>query len=334
MGRVLLVGRLAARNLRRRPAEAALLLLAMMAATTVLTLGLVLHGVTDDPYQRTREATAGPDVVASFAPDTYMGRPADLAGLEALADAPGVSRPQRAVPGGRGRARGRRRHRVEAYTPRRGGRRCGGRVGRGARPRGGLGRPARADPRQLGTRRRRGGRGRLRRRARCRRRGPDHPEDPSVYADDAHHARTRLSRRERPLVPGRGCGGHRRGAAVPGGVLRPVLPLVRRSHGRCPTSGPAAGRAAAGRGGRRRTFHGGPGRARSGLAHRGRRPRSRPRGGVPVLCREPEAGRPGRRPGVRRRASLVVDGGTGPGVVAGHPRPGTTSWCRTRRTSC
>jgi putative ABC transport system permease protein len=91
VGRVLLVGRLAARNLRRRPAEAALLLVAMMAATTVLTLGLVLHGVTDDPYQDTREATAGPDVVASFAPDDYMGQPADLAGLEALADAPGVS---------------------------------------------------------------------------------------------------------------------------------------------------------------------------------------------------------------------------------------------------
>ena len=44
MGRVLLVGRLAARNLRRRPAEAALLLLAITAATTVLTLGLVLAG--------------------------------------------------------------------------------------------------------------------------------------------------------------------------------------------------------------------------------------------------------------------------------------------------
>jgi putative ABC transport system permease protein len=90
VGRFLLVGRLAARNLRRRPAEAALLLLAMTAATTVLTLGLVLHGVTDDPFQSTREATAGPDVVASFAPDPFIGRPADVAGLEALADAPGV----------------------------------------------------------------------------------------------------------------------------------------------------------------------------------------------------------------------------------------------------
>ena len=90
MGRILLVVRLAARNLRRRPAEAALLLLAITAATTVLTLGLVLRGVTDDPYQNTRQATAGPDVVASFAPDPATGQPADVAGMEALTDAPGV----------------------------------------------------------------------------------------------------------------------------------------------------------------------------------------------------------------------------------------------------
>src|ERR671911_870741 len=89
VGRVLLVGRLAARNLRRRPAEAALLLLAITAATTVLTLGLVLRGVTNDPYQDTREATAGPDVVASVGADPFNG-PADLAGLEALTDASGV----------------------------------------------------------------------------------------------------------------------------------------------------------------------------------------------------------------------------------------------------
>src|SRR5215217_982419 len=54
MGRVQLVYRLAARDLRRRPAEAALLLLAMTAATTTLTLGLVLHGVISRPYQTTR----------------------------------------------------------------------------------------------------------------------------------------------------------------------------------------------------------------------------------------------------------------------------------------
>ena len=91
MGRVLVVGRLAARNLRRRPGEAALLLLAIMAATTTLTLGLALRGVTEDPYASTREATAGPDVVASAAADPFVGQSADLAGLEALTDAPGVA---------------------------------------------------------------------------------------------------------------------------------------------------------------------------------------------------------------------------------------------------
>ena len=90
MGRVLLVGRLAARDLRRRPAEAALLVLAIMAATTTLTLGLVLRGMTDEPYASTREATAGPDVVASTTGDPFAGQPADLAGLEALTDASGV----------------------------------------------------------------------------------------------------------------------------------------------------------------------------------------------------------------------------------------------------
>ncbi|HMI71492.1 MAG TPA: FtsX-like permease family protein [Solirubrobacteraceae bacterium] len=90
MGRVVLVCRLAARDLRRRPAEAALLLLAIMAATTTLTLGLVLHGVTSKPYQSTREATAGPDVVAGVDPPPDGGQPADLAGLETLARSPGV----------------------------------------------------------------------------------------------------------------------------------------------------------------------------------------------------------------------------------------------------
>ena len=71
MGRILLVGRLAVRDLRRRRIEAALLLLAIMAATTTLTLGLVLRDAASDPYQSTREATNGPDVVAS------VGQPGD-----------------------------------------------------------------------------------------------------------------------------------------------------------------------------------------------------------------------------------------------------------------
>jgi ABC-type lipoprotein release transport system permease subunit len=85
MGRILLVGRLAVRDLRRRRIETALLLLAIMAATTTLTLGLVLREAASDPYQRTREATNGPDVVAS------VGQPAERSGLEAMASAPGVT---------------------------------------------------------------------------------------------------------------------------------------------------------------------------------------------------------------------------------------------------
>jgi hypothetical protein len=65
MGQILLVGRLASRDLRRRPAQSLLLLLVITAAMATLTLGLVLHGVTSKPYQQTRMATGGPDVVAS-----------------------------------------------------------------------------------------------------------------------------------------------------------------------------------------------------------------------------------------------------------------------------
>ena len=88
MGRLLLVGRLAARDLRRRPTEAALLLLAITAATSVLTLGLVLRGVIGKPYESTREATVGPDVVAALFPRT--GAAVDRTEVKALTDAPGV----------------------------------------------------------------------------------------------------------------------------------------------------------------------------------------------------------------------------------------------------
>src|SRR5262245_7954988 len=75
-----------------------------MAATTTLSLGRALHGVTDHPYESTRQATAGPDVVASVDPLPVSRTrvvPADLAGLQALADAPGVvehSGPYPAIP--------------------------------------------------------------------------------------------------------------------------------------------------------------------------------------------------------------------------------------------
>jgi putative ABC transport system permease protein len=88
MGRILVIYRLATRDLRRHPAEAALLLLAITAATATLTLGLLLNGVAGQPYERTRAATAGPDVIASVAPSA--DRPAALTTLAALLDAPGV----------------------------------------------------------------------------------------------------------------------------------------------------------------------------------------------------------------------------------------------------
>jgi putative ABC transport system permease protein len=87
MGRIALVSRLAARDLRHRPAQAALLLVVITAAMATLTLGLILHGVTSQPYQQTRAATAGPDVVASS-----VGYPAgDQSSFTALARAPGVT---------------------------------------------------------------------------------------------------------------------------------------------------------------------------------------------------------------------------------------------------
>jgi putative ABC transport system permease protein len=66
MGKIRLVGRLVGRDLRRRPGPALLLVLAITAATATLTLGLVLHGVTNQPYLQTRAETKGPDVVAQI----------------------------------------------------------------------------------------------------------------------------------------------------------------------------------------------------------------------------------------------------------------------------
>jgi len=82
VGRILLVCRLAVRDLRRRPAEGVLLLLAIAAATTVLTLGLALRHVISTPYESTREATAGPDVVVTMsAADRRPDRVTDVSGL-------------------------------------------------------------------------------------------------------------------------------------------------------------------------------------------------------------------------------------------------------------
>jgi putative ABC transport system permease protein len=64
VGKIRIIGRLVRRDLRRHPGPAVLLVLAITAATATLTLGLVLDGVTNHPYQQTRAATNGPDVVA------------------------------------------------------------------------------------------------------------------------------------------------------------------------------------------------------------------------------------------------------------------------------
>lgn len=95
MSRLLLIGRLTVRDLQRRSAEAVLLLLAIAAATTTLTLGLALAGVTNQPFQQTKAATAGPDIVASYADLPPMPRAdspaAGLAALTALRRARGVT---------------------------------------------------------------------------------------------------------------------------------------------------------------------------------------------------------------------------------------------------
>ncbi len=83
MGRILLVCRLAARETRRHLTQAILLMLSVTAATTVLTLGLALNGVTNNPYQQTRAATRGPDIEAS------LGNPGQA---KALIHASGVTR--------------------------------------------------------------------------------------------------------------------------------------------------------------------------------------------------------------------------------------------------
>jgi len=96
VGKPVLVCRLAVRDLRRRPALAVLLLLAITAASATLTLGLVLHGVTSHPYQQTRAATNGPDVVARLGatggPHGPQVSPSQIAAqVAALLRTPGVN---------------------------------------------------------------------------------------------------------------------------------------------------------------------------------------------------------------------------------------------------
>lgn len=69
-----------------------MLLVVILAATATLTIGLTLRQVAASPYDDTRRATHGADVVASVFPPPSRegGGSADLTGLKALADASGV----------------------------------------------------------------------------------------------------------------------------------------------------------------------------------------------------------------------------------------------------
>jgi ABC-type lipoprotein release transport system permease subunit len=93
-GQVVLVSRLAARDLRRHPVEALMVLLVIAAAATTLTVALALTGVTNQPYQQTRLATAGPDVIAIEGGGPGSAQPVSSAQLAAaaasLTKAPGV----------------------------------------------------------------------------------------------------------------------------------------------------------------------------------------------------------------------------------------------------
>jgi putative ABC transport system permease protein len=94
-GQVVLISRLAARDLRRRPVEALMVLLVIAAAATTLTVALALSGATNKPYQQTRLATAGPDVIAVEGGGPGPAQPLSSAQLAAavasLTTAPGVT---------------------------------------------------------------------------------------------------------------------------------------------------------------------------------------------------------------------------------------------------
>jgi putative ABC transport system permease protein len=92
-GRALLLFRLARQDIRHHFAQAVLLVVAMVAATAVLSLAFALNGVNSHPYQQTMAATKGPDVVAQSGNDPYTNvtSPTDLAALEALNHAKGVA---------------------------------------------------------------------------------------------------------------------------------------------------------------------------------------------------------------------------------------------------
>jgi putative ABC transport system permease protein len=63
MGRLLLIYRLVAGDIRRRPVQSVLLLVLIVTTATTLALGLALRHVAQSPFARARAATRGPDLV-------------------------------------------------------------------------------------------------------------------------------------------------------------------------------------------------------------------------------------------------------------------------------
>jgi ABC-type antimicrobial peptide transport system permease subunit len=92
-GRALLLFRLARQDIRHHLAQAIMLVVAIGVATATLTMAFALNGVNAGPYQQTKAATNGPDVVAQSGNDPYTGvtSPAGLAALAALNHARGVA---------------------------------------------------------------------------------------------------------------------------------------------------------------------------------------------------------------------------------------------------
>ena len=94
-GRALLLFRLARQDIRHHFAQALLLVVAIAVATATLTLAFALNGVDTNPFQQTKAATKGPDVVAQTigkpgSLNTSVTSPAQLAALVALNHAKGV----------------------------------------------------------------------------------------------------------------------------------------------------------------------------------------------------------------------------------------------------
>lgn len=98
MGKLVVIWRLATKDLLHAKTRTMLTVTVIAAATATLTLGLALSGATSDPYGHTSAVTAGPDVmVQSSVPATGQEAPtvapADLIALEHASGVVGYSGP-------------------------------------------------------------------------------------------------------------------------------------------------------------------------------------------------------------------------------------------------